>query len=73
MKFPHIISSVAYILVIIGALNWALVGMFGFDVVARLFGAGTMMTKVVYILIGLGAIILLITCKGMLKSECKKE
>ena len=51
----------SYILVLIGALNWGLVGAFGFDLVAYLFGEMTMATRIVYILVGISAIISAIT------------
>jgi len=70
MEGRRIIKLIAYILVIVGALNWAMVGLFQLDVVARLLGAGTMGAKIVYVLIGLGAVILLVMCRG---HECKKE
>jgi uncharacterized membrane protein YuzA (DUF378 family) len=45
-------------LVIIGAVNWGFVGLFGFDIVAGLFGgAKTTMSTVVYSIIGLAGII----------------
>lgn len=55
------IKIVAYILVIVGALNWGLVGAFHFDLVATLFGEMTRLTRVVYILVGLSAIVSVIT------------
>jgi uncharacterized membrane protein YuzA (DUF378 family) len=44
------------ILVIVGGLNWGLVGLFGFDLVAALFGQGSMLAGIVYTLVGLSAI-----------------
>jgi hypothetical protein len=58
MKF--VLKWIAWILVVIGALNWGLVGLFNFDLVAFLFGAGSVLSNVVYILVGLSAIILVI-------------
>ena len=60
MSLYSIIEFLAYIFVILGALNWGMVGVFGIDVVARIFGAGTLGAKVVYILIGLAAIIIIL-------------
>lgn len=57
-KFLKIIS---YILVIIGAINWGLVGVFHFDLVAHFFGEMTKLTRFVYALVGLSAIVSLIT------------
>lgn len=60
LKFIKIVS---YILVIVGALNWGLVGAFHFDLVATLFGEMTKLTRIVYILVGLSAIVSLITLR----------
>ena len=59
----HILRLVAYILVIIGALNWGLVGFFGFDLVATIFGEMGLLARIIYGLVGVSAIILLLTCK----------
>lgn len=50
-------DKIALILAIIGGLNWGSIGIFGFDVVAFLFGgAGSAVSRVVYTLVGLAAI-----------------
>jgi uncharacterized membrane protein YuzA (DUF378 family) len=59
----HILKLIAYILVIIGALNWGLVGIFGFDLVATIFGEMSILARLVYGLVGVSAIILLLTCR----------
>ncbi|MGN0192553.1 MAG: DUF378 domain-containing protein [Candidatus Gastranaerophilaceae bacterium] len=46
----------AFILVLVGALNWGLVGLFGFDAVAFLFGNMSILSRIVYCLVGLSAI-----------------
>ena len=48
-------------LIIIGALNWGLVGLFNFDLVVTLFGMGTLITKVVYSLVGIAGFVYLFT------------
>jgi len=48
----------ALVLVIVGGLNWGLVGLFGYDLVAQLFGAAPMIKNIVYDLVGLAAIYL---------------
>lgn len=50
------LNTVAMVLLIVGGLNWGLVGIADFDLVTTLFGVGTMLTKVVYILVGLSAL-----------------
>lgn len=57
----QIIKIIAFILVIVGALNWGLVGLFDFDLVARIFGEMTTLSRVVYVLVGLSAIITALT------------
>ncbi len=51
---------IAYSLVLVGALNWGLVGAFHFDLVRFLFGDMTLITRIIYMTIGLGAIASLI-------------
>ncbi|MBP5343514.1 MAG: DUF378 domain-containing protein [Alphaproteobacteria bacterium] len=50
------ITLLAFILLIVGGLNWGLVGFFGFDLVAALFGMMSPLSRVVYDLVGLSAI-----------------
>ena len=47
-------------LMFIGALNWGLIGIFGFDLVAFLFGPATLLSNIVYSLIGIAAVAWLI-------------
>jgi len=47
------------VLVIVGGLNWALVGLFSFDLVAFLFGSMSVVARVVYTLVGLSAVYLI--------------
>ena len=50
-------DKLALVLLIIGGLNWGLVGIFSFDLVAWLFGGtGAILSRVVYILVALSAI-----------------
>lgn len=46
----------AAILLVVGGLNWGLVGTANFDLVAALLGGGSMLAKVVYTLVGLAAV-----------------
>ena len=51
------LDKLSLILIIVGALNWGSVGLFGFDFVAWLFGgSGTTLSRVVYILVGLAGV-----------------
>lgn len=52
----NIADTVALILVIVGALNWGLIGVADFNLVTTIFGVGTVLSKIVYILVGLAAV-----------------
>jgi uncharacterized protein len=54
----NIIDIIAVVLVVIGGLNWGLVGLVQTDVVASLFGAASVLSRIVYILVGIAAIYL---------------
>jgi uncharacterized protein len=56
----HPIDWVAGALLIIGALNWGLVGLIQLDLVATLFGAGSTLARIVYVLVGLAGIFMLV-------------
>ncbi len=47
---------VAAILLVIGGLNWGLVGFFQWDMVAAIFGQATALSRIIYSLVGLAAI-----------------
>ncbi|HNQ22262.1 MAG TPA: DUF378 domain-containing protein [Phycisphaerae bacterium] len=49
------LDVVAAVLLVVGGLNWGLVGLANFDLVAGLFGAGSILARVVYTLVGLAA------------------
>ena len=59
MKNVHL---AAWILVIVGGLNWLLVA-FGYNLVDSLFGVGSTISMVIYILVGLSAVYELVTHK----------
>jgi uncharacterized membrane protein YuzA (DUF378 family) len=55
----YILKIIAYILVIIGAINWGLIGFFNFDLVAAIFGDMSLWTRIIYSLVGISALLLL--------------
>ena len=63
--FMHILSIIAYILVIIGAINWGLVGFFQFDLVAKIFGDLSVISRMIYALVGLSGLFLLLTYRDI--------
>ncbi len=50
-------QKIALVITIIGALNWGLIGLFNFDLVAFLFGAQTILTRIVYTLVAICGIV----------------
>lgn len=70
MKTLHIVVA---ILLIIGGLNWGLVGAFGFDAVAAIFGAGELITRIIYMLVGAAAIYKIVALKKMHDACCLKK
>ena len=58
-----IVTWIAMILLVVGGLNWLLVGAFGFDLVATLFGEMSALSRTVYVLVGLPLSILFCSSK----------
>ena len=65
MKVLH---TVAFILVVVGAVNWGLVGLGEWNVVEMGLGSVAWLEKLVYILVGLSGVLLVFTHKGDCKS-----
>lgn len=68
-----LLKKVAHSLVLIGALNWGVVGLFQIDLVSKLLGEMTMVSRLVYLLIGISALIVLLSkcrCNGCSGSVC---
>jgi len=51
-----ILNLIALILLIIGGLNWGLVGLFGYNLVEAIFGDMSLLSRMVYNLVGLSAL-----------------
>lgn len=60
MKPLSAINWIAIALVVVGALNWALVGLFEFDLVAAIFGQMSTVSRIVYTLVGLAGVYLIV-------------
>ena len=52
----RIIDKTALVLIIIGAINWGLIGLFKFDLVAALFGNMSILSRIVYSLVGISGL-----------------
>ncbi|MEI6479303.1 MAG: DUF378 domain-containing protein [bacterium] len=68
MKILH---QITFVLLVVGGLNW-LTFAFGYDLVAMLLGAGSMLSQIVYILVGLSALVQVFTHMSSCK-ECEKK
>lgn len=64
MKGAHIVS---FILLIVGGLNWGLVGIANYNLVDSIFGSGSGIAKLIYILVGLAAVFDIVTHKKACK------
>lgn len=60
---------VCLILVIVGGLNWLLVGIFAFDLVAAIFGEMSALSRIIYIPVGLSAVYVAMLSQGTEKSK----
>ena len=50
------LDIIALVLVVIGAINWGLIGFFQFDLVSALFGSMTALTRVIFALVGIAGL-----------------
>ena len=66
------LKMVAYLLVVVGALNWGLVGLMDVNLVNLLLGSSPMLEKVVYVLVGLSAVWVLVDYDKYSKAWGKK-
>lgn len=69
----EIVKKVAVILTIIGALNWGLIGFFDFNLVAFLFGPASFLSQLTYMLVGIAAILVIVSypCCGIKQNISK--
>jgi len=67
MSKMNVLDWIAAVLVIIGGLNWGLVGLFDFDVIATIFGAMSIVSRIIYVVVGVGALYMIATV-----SKCSK-
>jgi len=66
MKKLNILDTIALILVIIGGLNWGLIGLFEFNLVTAIFGISAF-SRIVYILVGLSAVYMIVVSFNLAK------
>lgn len=61
------LKNIALVLVIVGGLNWGLVGLLNFDLVAAIFGDMSALSRIVYSLVGLSAIVVAVKLPELTK------
>lgn len=59
------IGWIAFILLAIGGINWGLVGLFRFDLVAAIFGEMSTLSRIIYVLVGISALYCLFALPAM--------
>ena len=62
-----VVEIIALILNIIGGINWGLVGLFDYNLVDSLFGEGSVIAKVIYVLVGISALFAITTVVKLAK------
>ena len=62
------LTWIAVIVLVVGGLNWLLVGAFNFDLVATLFGDMSALSRIVYVLVGLAAVYVAIYSPRLVRS-----
>ena len=55
------LENISLWLTILGGLNWGLIGLFDFNLVAAIFGGMSMLSRIIYILVGISAVWLIYT------------
>ena len=72
-----VIGWISLILVIIGGLNWGLIGLFSYNLVAALVGAWPVAERIIYILVGLGSLFMIYKviccCSSCKECSCGKN
>lgn len=69
MKNLSALDLVALVLVIIGGLNWGLVGLFNFDLVASIFGNMSITSRIIYSLVGISAVYVAVIATSLTKKQ----
>lgn len=65
------LDKLSYVLVVIGGINWGLVGFFNYNLVDSIFGSGSTLSRVIYGLVGLAALEMLYKMVAMMSSDNK--
>ena len=65
----NILKIIALILCIIGSVNWGLIGLLNFNLVDMLFGVGSLISIIIYILVGVSGFISILTLIDLIEKN----
>ena len=68
-----ILNIIVAILLVVGGLNWGLIGFFNFNLVGTIFGYMSIFTRIIYCLVGISALYKIFQFKGTQKSSKNKN
>ncbi len=63
------LQKIALVFTVIGAINWGLIGFFDFNLVANLFGDASMLSRIIYMIVGIAGIINIYTLFSHIESK----
>ncbi len=66
MKKTSVLDWIAIVLIIVGAINWGLVGLFGFNLIYAIFG--TVLSRIIFVIVGISGVYAIFLCGKV----CKK-
>jgi len=66
------LDKLAMLLLIIGGLNWGLVGWLDYNLVDKIFGVGSTMSRVIYAIVGMASLYGILSMAKMMRSSTKR-
>lgn len=69
MKKMNVLDWVALIILALGGLNWGLVGLFEYDIIANVFGDLSTVSKAIYVLVGAAAVYMIASAFMKMQQE----
>jgi uncharacterized membrane protein YuzA (DUF378 family) len=73
MRHCILFPILAFVLVVVGGLNWGLVGLLNFNLVDALFGKGSKLSRLVYLLVGMSSVFLMVMAIKKHKACCRRD
>ncbi len=69
----NVLDCILLAIIIIGAINWGLIGLFRFDLIAFLFGTMSWLTRIIYVVVGISGIYMLSMFARLKDSDREKN